>query len=122
MNRLPSLALAVVVSLLLSSSQVLLKQALGSTTNEGSLGMGSLLRTALLSWKAWAAVACTTSAAILWLKVIARLDFSLAYPLISLSYVFGLLGAAFLLHESIPLQRWIGVLVICVGVALINLR
>ena len=44
---------------------------------------------------------------------------SAAYPLLSLSYVMGLLAAAFIFHEHIPLTRWIGVALILVGVFLV---
>ena len=43
----------------------------------------------------------------------------MAYPLISISYIFGVLAARFVFHETIPLTRWIGVLVIIVGVFLV---
>jgi undecaprenyl phosphate-alpha-L-ara4N flippase subunit ArnE len=43
----------------------------------------------------------------------------MAYPMISLSYVFGMLAAIFIFHESIPAARWIGVFLIMSGCVLI---
>jgi undecaprenyl phosphate-alpha-L-ara4N flippase subunit ArnE len=40
--------------------------------------------------------------------------------MISISYLFGLLAAIFVFHESIPLTRWIGVLLIMGGVLLVT--
>jgi undecaprenyl phosphate-alpha-L-ara4N flippase subunit ArnE len=39
----------------------------------------------------------------------------MAYPMISLSYVFGMLAAMFIFHETIPLTRWVGVALIILG-------
>ena len=57
---------------------------------------------------------------ILWLGLLKRVEFNLLYPLISLSYIFGLLAARFIFHENIPSIRWLGVLVIMFGVYLIS--
>lgn len=59
-------------------------------------------------------------AVVLWLGLLSKIDFGLLYPLISLSYVFGLLAAKFVLHESVPLTRWIGVGIIFIGVFLVT--
>ena len=59
------------------------------------------------------------SATLIWVYVLKKFDFSLAYPLISISYVFGLLAAYFIFHETIVWTRWIGVAVIIAGVILV---
>ena len=58
-------------------------------------------------------------ATVLWLHILKHYPLSLAYPLSSMSYVFGMLSALLLLHEPIPLARWIGVAFILVGVAIL---
>jgi undecaprenyl phosphate-alpha-L-ara4N flippase subunit ArnE len=58
-------------------------------------------------------------AMIIWVYVLKKYDFSLAYPLVSLSYVFGLLASYFIFHETIYWTRWVGVLVILIGVFLV---
>ena len=47
------------------------------------------------------------------------LRFSVAYPLTAFAYMFGMLAAAFIFGENIPITRWIGVGLIIVGVMLI---
>ena len=42
-----------------------------------------------------------------------------AYPLTAFAYMFGMLAAAFIFGENIPITRWIGVGLIIVGVMLI---
>jgi uncharacterized membrane protein len=44
---------------------------------------------------------------------------SLVVPVTALSYAAGTTGAKLFLHERISLQRWIGVLIVCVGVTLV---
>ena len=57
--------------------------------------------------------------AILWLDVLSRLDFSMAFPLVSLTYVFALLIGAFLFHEHVGWARILGVFCICAGLLFI---
>jgi undecaprenyl phosphate-alpha-L-ara4N flippase subunit ArnE len=48
--------------------------------------------------------------------IIRHFEFSIAYPLISISYVWGVLAAIFIFHENIPPIRFVGVALIVVGV------
>jgi len=43
----------------------------------------------------------------------------MAYPMISLSYVFGMCAAILFFHEEVPLIRWAGVALIMLGCVLI---
>lgn len=58
-------------------------------------------------------------ATLLWFYILKHVDFSIAYPLISFSYVFGMLAAVFIFHESVPPTRWIGLALIVSGAFLI---
>lgn len=58
----------------------------------------------------------------LWAYVVKKMDFSQAYPLSSLSFIFGMFLAFFLFQESIPFTRWIGVVLIVVGCVLISMK
>ena len=44
---------------------------------------------------------------------------SLVVPVTALSYAAGTTGAMLFLHERISPQRWLGVLIVCVGVTLV---
>ena len=57
-----------------------------------------------------------------WAYVLKKMDFSQAYPLSSLSFIFGMFLAFFLFQESIPFTRWIGVVLIVVGCVLISMK
>jgi drug/metabolite transporter (DMT)-like permease len=53
------------------------------------------------------------------LALLSWADVSFAVPATALSYVVGALGARFFLGEHIDRKRWIGVLLVCAGVALV---
>lgn len=56
---------------------------------------------------------------VLWMMILRRFPFAVAYPLAALAYVFGLLAAMFVFHESVAWTQWIGVLLIMAGCALV---
>jgi undecaprenyl phosphate-alpha-L-ara4N flippase subunit ArnE len=54
--------------------------------------------------------------------MLARFNLSIAYPLLSLAYVFVAVASIFFLKESLSLSNWIGIALICAGVALVSLK
>ncbi len=52
------------------------------------------------------------------LTVLSWADLSLVFPATSLIYVVSTLGAKFILGETVTLERWAGILLVCLGVAL----
>ena len=73
----------------------------------------------LTNWWLGAMGVCFTIAGLLWMYMLKNFQFSVAYPVTSIAYVFGMLAAVFVFHESVPLTRWLGVVLIMVGVALV---
>ena len=59
-------------------------------------------------------------AVILWFYLLSRYDLSYIYPFTALLYVGTLLGAGVFLEETIPLSRWVGVVIIVIGVSLLS--
>jgi drug/metabolite transporter (DMT)-like permease len=57
--------------------------------------------------------------ALAWIAVLSRVDLSVAYPFLALNYVLVISSSQFLLGESVPILRWLGVLVICGGILLV---
>ncbi|MBI5837824.1 MAG: EamA family transporter [Candidatus Eisenbacteria bacterium] len=70
----------------------------------------------------WAGLALTGMASVVWLGVLSRLSLSVAYPLLSLSYVLMLFAARWLYKEPITWPKLAGVLLVCCGVALLGRR
>lgn len=57
--------------------------------------------------------------ALAWIAVLSRLDLSLAYPFLALNFVLVTLSGRFLLGETVPPLRWLGILVIIAGILLV---
>ena len=51
-----------------------------------------------------------------WLAILSKVDLSFAYPMISIGYVAVLLMGAFVFGEEVTLLRWLGVLLIGIGI------
>ena len=64
-------------------------------------------------------LACYALGAVAWLVVLSRLDLSYAYPFLALNFVLITVASRFVLGETVPLLRWLGVIVICFGVVLV---
>ena len=57
---------------------------------------------------------------LLYFRALASLDLAVAYPSVSLGYVLTAILARLLFNETINRTRWLAIVVICVGVALIG--
>lgn len=112
-----TLLIALVAILLLVGGQTLLKVGLneigGISLFEGN-PVGSLLGLFRTPWIILGFL-CYGVSAILWLDVLSKLDFSLAFPLVSLTYVFSLIIGRFIFHDTVGLDRIVGVLLILGG-------
>jgi multidrug transporter EmrE-like cation transporter len=60
------------------------------------------------------------SGALFWLAVLSRWPLSLAYPLLSISYIIGIIASVVLLKEKVTLPQILGVFVIILGVFLVS--
>ena len=58
--------------------------------------------------------------AAVWLVVLSAVDLSFAYPFIGFTYVMILILSKFVLKEEVNLIRWIGALIITIGVIVIS--
>ena len=66
----------------------------------------------------WWLLACGISfgvATVLWLYILMLVGFSTAYPLKALGYIFGMFAGIIVFGESVPIARWIGVVLIVAG-------
>jgi drug/metabolite transporter (DMT)-like permease len=59
--------------------------------------------------------------AVAWILVLSRVDLSFAYPFLALNFILITVSSRVLLSETVPLLRWLGVLIICVGVLIVAL-
>ena len=106
--------LATFQSFLLASSQVFLKLAT-MRMDKFSFSL-SFFKALLLNWQLAFSGVCICTATIIWMYILKRFELSVAYPLISISYIFGMLASVFIFKEAVPFTRWIGVGFIMLGV------
>jgi drug/metabolite transporter (DMT)-like permease len=67
------------------------------------------------------AVALYVLGFVIWLIVLSKLDLSYAYPILALSYSLVPLLSWWAFGEHIPPMRWVGIAIICLGVAVVGL-
>ncbi len=109
--------ISIIQSMLLCGGQVLLKLAM-QKAGPFAWSLEFLTRN-LTNWWLLACGICYGAATLLWMYIIKNFPFSMAYPMVSLSYVFGMIAAIIFFHEQVPMVRWVGVLLIMAGCVLI---
>jgi multidrug transporter EmrE-like cation transporter len=67
-----------------------------------------------------AGLACYVLSVLVWLMVLSRVEVSFAYPLLSVGYVVTAFAGLLFFDENMGFIRWMGILVICLGVYLIT--
>jgi uncharacterized membrane protein len=83
---------------------------------------GALVRFVLRALRAgrmWLGVGMMTVAFASLLAMLSLQDVSFVVPVTALSYAAGAAGAKLFLGERISRQRWLGIAVVCIGVALV---
>jgi uncharacterized membrane protein len=81
----------------------------------------AFLDTAFLALLIVVGLALYVVSTVYYLFVLSKVHLSWLYGLGGLSYVFAVLMAYFFLGESVPALRWVGVLIIFIGVILVGL-
>ena len=108
--------------LLNAAAQLLLKagtNAMGGAihvTRENWFATGLKVAT---QWPIVAGMACYAISLVVWIIALSRTDVTIAYPMLSLGYVIGAIGAWLFLGEMISLQRLVAIGVIMFGVVLL---
>ena len=109
--------LAIIQSALLAGGQVFLKFALMKMHPFG--WTRDFWLSLLLNWQFACCGLFFGSSSVLWMYIVKHYPLSVAYPMISLSYVFGLFAAILFFHESVSAVKWMGVFLIIIGCCLI---
>lgn len=113
MKNLIILPLAIFQSLLLASGQVFLKYALNRMLPFS--WTAAFWKSVFVNWQFAACGLCYAAGSLLWFYIIKHFPFSMAYPMVSLSYVFGMIAAIVFFHEPVSATKWLGVLLIMAG-------
>jgi len=115
------LAISVVFAV---AAQLTLKAAMNSVGRIGSTEIaaaGETITRALKEPRLWLGLTLFGVSAVFWLVVLSRVDLSVAYPFVGLSYIVVVMFSRLFLHEQVSALRWIGVVVVAVGIAIIGL-
>lgn len=107
-----------------TAGQLTLKSAMDSVGRIGTAQVTEASQTltrAVKEPKLWLGLVLFGVSALFWLVVLSRVDLSIAYPMVGVSYVIVVTLARFMLHESVPSLRWAGVVFIAVGIALVGI-
>ena len=72
-----------------------------------------------MNWQLGLSLLLYIIAMVIYMFMLKSYSLSLVYPLTSISYIFTILLAMFLLGETVPVIRWVGVLFVMLGVGLI---
>ncbi len=80
---------------------------------------GSFFVSQLTNWWWLGCGLCYLAGALLWMYIVKRFPFSMAYPMVSLSYVFGMIAAIVFFKEHVVWTQWVGVFLIMSGCFLI---
>ena len=113
MSNVALFPLAILQSLLLAGGQVLLKFALNRMLPFA--WTAAFWKSVFVNWQFAACGVCYGAGSLLWFYIIKHFPFSMAYPMVSLSYVFGMIAAMLVFHEEVSVTRWLGVLLIMAG-------
>ena len=116
--------LAVIVTLVASVAQIMLKAGIAAATQGEPLDPADMAAVArvVLTPMVFAALLLYGVAAIVWIAILAKLPLSTAYPILGLTFVLVPLLSALLLREPISAAQLGGAALIVIGVALVNGR
>jgi multidrug transporter EmrE-like cation transporter len=114
----------ILISVVLAGfAQITLKTGVNHVTDAaggGDLRMNAdNLKSLLSSPIVWGGLVLFGLSAVVWLFALSRASLSFAYPFAALSYVLIVLFSVLVLHEDVPVLRWIGVAFIVTGILLV---
>ena len=96
-------------------------KTVGEVTDFRPHALALVVGRALLLPRIWAGVSLMAVAFFALLSMLSLAKVSFVFPATSLSYAAGTLGGRLFLGERVTPQRWMGVLLVCIGVTLVFL-
>ena len=114
--------LALIISVLLAAcGHLLIKHGLNSVALPAQAALLVKLQTYFLAPLVVTGLAIYGMATMLWIVAVSKRDISYLYPFTSLNYVVITLGGMWLFSEPVTLGRWVGILVVMLGVGMMHL-
>lgn len=122
-GRLISIGLLLVSVLFALGGQFALKSAMDRVGRIGTAQVsaaGDTIMRAAKEPRLWVGLGLFGISALFWLVVLSRTPLSVAYPFVGITYILVVIVSRVFLHEHVPALRWIGVLVVALGIALVG--
>ena len=94
-------------------------KAVGEVTSFRPGAIARVVLRALVEPWMWAGLGMMSLAFFCLLVLLSRANVSFVVPVTALSYVMAALGGRFFLGERVSANRWLGVCLVCLGVALV---
>lgn len=117
-----NILIIIACSVLLTTGQILWKIGLRHEPGDGfpTSGVISLTLGYLRSPYVLTGLLVYAIATLMWFRVLSECPMSMAYPLMSSSYILGIIAGRVVFSEAVPTTRWLGSLVICIGIWLVS--
>lgn len=106
----------------MSAAQLLLKKGL-LIVGEAPKGFFEVIRFYCQSYSniyVISAVLLTIVTAFAWIQAASKAEISYIYPFMALSYVLVTLFSMWMFNENVTAIRWVGIVVVCIGVFLVS--
>ena len=119
-----SLALLIVSVVFAIAGQLTLKSAMEEVGRIGAREVsaaGETIKRAVKQPRLWIGLTLFGISALFWLVVLSRVPLSVAYPFVGISYILIVGFSRVFLNEQVPTLRWIGVVVVALGIAIVGL-
>lgn len=102
-------------------AQLALKLGVSRPAMESAINAGGmeLLKSVVTSPLIWLGLTIYALSVVMWLWVLAKVDLSVAYPFVGVSFLFTMLFGIFLLDETVTSERMLGTVFIALGCVLV---
>ncbi|MDD5155574.1 MAG: EamA family transporter [Candidatus Omnitrophica bacterium] len=117
------ISLIVLTSICDTISQLFLKSAINSleaNINSIKKVFAFIIRLILVR-RIWIGLIFSCLSLFVWLFVLSKADLNLAFSIDSMHYIFIAFASSLILKERVGLKRWLGTVLIVVGIALVTL-
>lgn len=101
------------------AGQTVIKMGLNQNGNGSLVNLGEVVQAIITSPLVILGLVFYGAGALSWIAALSRVDLSVAYPFLALNFVLITVVSRLVLGESVPLLRWLGIAVICVGILLV---
>ncbi|MDD5044897.1 MAG: EamA family transporter [Candidatus Omnitrophica bacterium] len=123
MSILVVILLLIIMSCFDTASQLVLKSSINSlkhNVNSISSVIRFIFRLILIP-RVYLSLLFSTASLFIWLFVLSKIDLNLAFSIDSMHYIFIAFASGIFLKERVGYKRWLGTILIVIGIAMVTL-